>query len=404
MDYTTNLKLPLIVPNQAGKEIMHNEALVILDNIVQNGIISKDLSIPPENTNTNDIYIVGANATGTWEGKDNQLAFFDNGWRFIKPREGFTFWINDKDKLYCYNGTNWQEITSSDSSTTSKINELQNLSFCGINTTADNENKLSIKSDYVLFDNNGTNSKIKANKAALTNTVSHLFQNNYSSRAEFGLIADDNFTLKVSSDGENWNNAFVVDKETGNIDFKGEITQNGNAISSISNLMNEINISNNDAEIIINNINQDGVQTFIFDNIQLNQTSDILIYFSTDNGNTYLENGVDTTIKYEKSNNYQSTTRTSNISYVRIGETGYNFANYQNNSLFGKIEIGNLINTNCSKNGNIAFSYNSDVGGLSVICNAIGSIGIYSNTTINAIKIVPSSGTFLNGKIKHYIF
>lgn len=230
MDYTTNLKLPLLVPNQAGKEIMHNEALVILDNIVQNGIISKDLSIPPENPNTNDIYIVGANATGTWEGKDNQLAFFDNGWRFIEPREGFTFWINDKDKLYCYNGTNWQEITSSDSSTTSKINELQNLSLCGINATANNENKLSVKSDYVLFDNNGNNSKIKVNKAIETDTASHLFQNNYSGRAEFGLIGDDNFTLKVSSDGEIWNNAFIVNKETGNIDFKGNVTMNGSYI------------------------------------------------------------------------------------------------------------------------------------------------------------------------------
>ena len=30
------------MPNQAGKEITHNEALIILDNIVQNGIISKD--------------------------------------------------------------------------------------------------------------------------------------------------------------------------------------------------------------------------------------------------------------------------------------------------------------------------------------------------------------------------
>ena len=129
-----------------------------------------------------------------------------------------------------------------------------------------------------------------------------------------------------------------------------------------------------------------------------------MIYFSTDNGNTYLENGIDTIIKYEKSNNYQSTTRITNGSYVKIGENGYNFVNHQNNSLFGKIEIGNLTNTNCSKNGNIAFSYNSDVGGLSIVCNAVGSIGIYSTTAINTIKIVPSSGTFLNGKIKHYIF
>ena len=230
MDYTTNLKLPLLIPNQAGKEIIHNEALIILDNIVQNGIISKNLSTPPENPNTNDIYIVGQNAIGYWENKDGQIAFFDNGWRFIEPREGFIFWINDVNKLHCYNGINWVEISSSGSSITD-ITELQNLSLCGINTTADIENKLSVKSNSILFDNNGTNSQIKVNKASESNTASYLFQNNYIGKAEFGLIGDDNFTLKVSSDGEIWNNAFTVDKDTGNIDFKGEITQNGNSFA-----------------------------------------------------------------------------------------------------------------------------------------------------------------------------
>ena len=43
MENTTNLKLPLLIPNQSGKEITHNEALIIIDNILQNGIIDKDL-------------------------------------------------------------------------------------------------------------------------------------------------------------------------------------------------------------------------------------------------------------------------------------------------------------------------------------------------------------------------
>ena len=107
MENTTNLKLPLLIPNQSGKEITHNEALIIIDNILQNGIIDKDLTTPPENPNTNDMYIVGKGAIGKWEGKDNYLAFYDNGWRFIEPREGFTFWVNDEDKLYTYNGSKW---------------------------------------------------------------------------------------------------------------------------------------------------------------------------------------------------------------------------------------------------------------------------------------------------------
>ena len=36
MEETTNLKLPLLVPNQSQKEITHNEALIIIGNTNQN--------------------------------------------------------------------------------------------------------------------------------------------------------------------------------------------------------------------------------------------------------------------------------------------------------------------------------------------------------------------------------
>ena len=260
MENTTNLKMPLLVSNQSQKEITHNEALIIIDNILQNGVIDKDLTTPPSSPNTNDIYIVGASATGTWSGKDNQLAFYDNGWRFIEAREGFTFWVNDENKLYSFDGSNWIETLStllpsqnlnglSDVSVSSanqydilqhngtnfvNTKEVQNLSLVGINTTANSTNKLSVKSDSVLFDNATDDSRVKVNKSSSSDTASHLFQSNYSGRAEFGLIGDDNFTLKVSSDGTNWNNSFVVDKATGNIDFKANITNNGNSIYTSS--------------------------------------------------------------------------------------------------------------------------------------------------------------------------
>lgn len=266
MENTTNLKLPLLIPNQSGKEITHNEALVIIDNILQNGVIDKDLTTPPENPNSNDIYIVGKNATGDWADKDKQIAFYDNGWRFVEPREGFIFWVNDEDKLYTYNGSKWVETVagsgSGNTGGTSDVQELndlldveitsagkydilqhdgtdfvntkslQQLTMLGINATADNNNKLSVKSDYVLFDKSTDNSRVKVNKATSTDTASHLFQTNYGGRAEFGLINNDDFTLKVSSDGETWKDAFVVDKETGNVDFKGEITKNGESIGA----------------------------------------------------------------------------------------------------------------------------------------------------------------------------
>lgn len=263
MENTNNLKLPLLVPNQSGKEITHNEALIILDNLIHNGVIDKDLTVPPENPNANDLYIVAPGATGAWSGKDRQLAYYDNGWRFNEAKKGAFYWVNDESCIYVFNSVSWSkysggeggssgggvsnfseledvlltslssgDIIKFDGSSFVNSKTLQGLTRLGVNCDADANNKLSVKSDYVLFDNTGTNSRVKVNKNSATDTASHLFQTNYAGKAEFGLIGNDDFTLKVSSDGESWNNAFVVDKATGNVDFKANITKNGVEIGS----------------------------------------------------------------------------------------------------------------------------------------------------------------------------
>src|SRR5688572_23835124 len=70
------------------------------------------------------------------------------------------------------------------------LDEVEQL---GVNTTADSTNRLSVNSAAVLFNHNGTTSQVKVNKNATANTASHLFQVGFSGRAEFGLIADDDF-------------------------------------------------------------------------------------------------------------------------------------------------------------------------------------------------------------------
>ena len=385
MEETTNLKMPLLIPNQSGKEITHNEALIIIDNILQNGIIDKDLTTPPENPNTNDMYIVGEGAIGKWEGKDNYLAFYDNGWRFIEPREGFTFWINDEDKLYTYNGSKWiatiqvgADIENNNSTTPTtpsitKLSELedveiieatqynilqhngekfintsnlQQLSMVGINTQADENNKLSIKSDYVLFDNNGNSSKIKANKATETDTASHLFQTNYGGRAEFGLIGNDDFTLKVSSDGENWNSAFVVDKETGNIDFKGKITQNGNNLQNNNNcsiiLNTVVNIDNDTAEIEFTDLDVDKKHIFEFYNIYPEATN-ANIFSQLSSNNTYITSYRYSSI-YMNVNNAGAYYGSANISQIPLNASSVG-SYYITKGISGKIDFYNSIIT-----------------------------------------------------------
>jgi len=107
MEVTNNLKLPLLVPNQSQKEVTHNEALVILDNLLHNGVKDKDLITPPLSPQTNDVYIIPTGATDEWYERDSQIAFYDNGWRFLQAREGSVFWVNDENCLYVFNGTGW---------------------------------------------------------------------------------------------------------------------------------------------------------------------------------------------------------------------------------------------------------------------------------------------------------
>ena len=85
----------------------------------------------------------------------------------------------------------------------------------GVNATADLTNRLSVNSAAVLFNHEGAGTQIKVNKNAAANTASYLFQTAFSGRAEFGLIADDDFTLKTSPDGSAFTTALIADNATG---------------------------------------------------------------------------------------------------------------------------------------------------------------------------------------------
>ena len=429
MENTTNLKMPLLIPNQSQKEITHNEALVIIDNILQNGVIDKDLTTPPSNPNTNDIYIVGASATCAWSGKDNQLAFYDNGWRFIEAREGFTFWVNDENKLYSFDGSNWIETLStliptqnlnglSDVAISSasqydilqhngtnfvNTKEVQNLSLVGVNTTANSTNKLSVKSDSVLFDNTTDDSRVKVNKATSTDTASHLFQSNYSGRAEFGLIGNDDFTLKVSSDGTNWNNSFVVNKTTGNIDFKANITQNGENIDVFKKV--QTITLNGENEIEFTGLNDGYQHSFEFIDFSPSVASYLMCligkensYFNGSYSSSLFAQDSNTTSQWINSSRYIYDGTYFKISFDHLTAwllqpNKNSYCNFSILSDFTKSGIklfeGETIYPDSTT---IPYMLASRFKGLLNI-----------NDTADRIKFYLSSGNFASGIIKHYI-
>ena len=68
-DATTHLLLPYILAAQAQKHVTHNEALRLLDGLVQLSVLDRDLTAPPGSPADGDRYIGGLGAaTATWAG------------------------------------------------------------------------------------------------------------------------------------------------------------------------------------------------------------------------------------------------------------------------------------------------------------------------------------------------
>lgn len=205
------LALPYLQPSQAQKHITHNEALQILDAVVQLGVTSRSVGSPPTAPTTGERFVLPGGAAGDWSTQAvGTLAVWQGtGWIFVQPQAGWLAYVADEDVLSLYDGVAW---------TSPKI-DLQNLSGLGIGATSDAINRLSVASDATLLSHAGTDHRIVVNKAAAGNTASLLFQSNWSGRAEMGLAGDDSFRLKVSDDAVTYHTALETDAGTGKVSF-----------------------------------------------------------------------------------------------------------------------------------------------------------------------------------------
>ncbi len=208
LDDTPNLALPYILAAQAQKHITHNEALKILDAVVQLSVLDRDLSSPPASPAEGSRYIVAASPTGAWSGHAKHIAAYqDATWTFYVPGEGWMTWISDENLAVVWNGTDWVALPTGGG--TAQFSEL------GVNATSDATNKLAVASEAVLINHVGAGTQVKLNKQAAANTASFLFQTAFSGRAEIGTTGDDSFHFKVSPDGTVWKDAIIIDKSTG---------------------------------------------------------------------------------------------------------------------------------------------------------------------------------------------
>ena len=110
-DISPHLLLPYILTAQAQKHVTHNEALRLLDAVVQLSVLDRDLTAPPGSPADGDRYIVASGATGLWAGWDlNVTTWVDGVWMRLVPRPGWLAWIADETVAAVWTGTIWKLI------------------------------------------------------------------------------------------------------------------------------------------------------------------------------------------------------------------------------------------------------------------------------------------------------
>ncbi len=110
MTTTPHFPLPYLFAAQAGKEITHNEALLLIDLLLHRRVLA--VGGNPANLLTptdGQAWIVATNATGDWAGRDGQIALFGAGaWRYISPPNGMMVWVESSGGWMRRNGQVWQ--------------------------------------------------------------------------------------------------------------------------------------------------------------------------------------------------------------------------------------------------------------------------------------------------------
>ncbi|TPG15384.1 DUF2793 domain-containing protein [Sphingomonas oligophenolica] len=90
---SARLDLPLIVPGQAGKDLVHNEALTQLAFLIQPAVLAVGATVPPSAPAPGEAWILGDDPTGEWAGQAHSIAGWTaGGWRFVAPTEGMAAW------------------------------------------------------------------------------------------------------------------------------------------------------------------------------------------------------------------------------------------------------------------------------------------------------------------------
>lgn len=228
-DSSPNLALPFLMPSQAQKHVTHNEALGLLDLLVQLTVRDFGATTPPVLPEEGEVWALGAAPLGEWAGQAGLLAAWSGGaWIFVEPRPGWRAAGLADGSLRVWSGTGWDRPG------------LDNLDGLGIGTAHDATNRLAVSSPATLLSHAGSDHRLFLNKATVIDTASLLFQSGWSGRAEMGLAGDDDFAVKVSADGSIWTEALRVTAATGAVTAPAGLQISGHGAYHRGNLLGAV--------------------------------------------------------------------------------------------------------------------------------------------------------------------
>ena len=320
MTETTRLSLPLINLGQSQKEVTHNEALLLLDSLLQIIIEKNGMNSPPAEKEIGQCWIVGAQPESDWQYHHNDIAIWTSGgWRFVSPVTGMLVLNKDNQSFITYNIDGW---------ISNKVSTLSNVDNLGIGTSADANNALLVEANGILFsaidtESGGSgNTKLVINKPASNNKGSFLFQTDFSARAEFGCLGNDDLTVKVTNNGANYHDALKISPaQKGRMSLLSceKVTATGSSKSNAKQLTRQMNK-------IIGGGNNSGVKLpapepgdVIFIGNGITASGEVIIKIYPHDGGTILTLGDALYHNAYKNNNYICFALTSNYWSCHIG-------------------------------------------------------------------------------------
>lgn len=107
MAKSAHLDIFYLEEGQDSAEEAVNDALDRLDAAVQLTVRDRHIATPPQTPSNGHRYIVASSGTGTWLGRDDDIACYYGQWIFLEPEEGWRCYVQDEECWLVYNGTAW---------------------------------------------------------------------------------------------------------------------------------------------------------------------------------------------------------------------------------------------------------------------------------------------------------